>query len=585
MAEPGSKAGLTRKQKYEKLVAQMKNDIQSFLSHWKDLNDYILPRRGRFQLTDRNRGDRRTKNIIDSTATFAARTLSSGMMSGITSPARPWFRLSTPDPDLAERATVKDWLHTVTQRMSTVFLRSNWYNVLPTLYYDLGVFGTAAMMIEEDDEDVIRCSSFPVGSYYIANDSKGRVRVFVREFGMTVRQIVERFGRNGDDMSNISTPVRTAWEQGTLDTWFDVVHVIAPNPEYDVNRLGSRYKQFTSCYYERGNNDPDLYLEEKGYHEFPVFVPRWAVTGEDVYATDCPGMTVLGDVKALQLGEKRAAQAMEKQLNPPMVAPPSMQSFRLSIIAGDVSYVPEGPNTNSTFRPAHEVKPALQEWEYRQERIRQRINEGMYANLFLMLAYSDPSRGKQPVTATEIAERQEEKLLALGPVLEQLNQDLLDPGIDRVFAIMMRAGLIPPPPQELEGVSLRVEYISIMAQAQKMIGLSSLERFSGFLSQQLAATPQDPSILDKVDRDQMIDEYADMTGIPPRIIVPDEQVAAIRAQRAKAAQAQRATESAMQEARAAKDLSAAKTSPDNALGQLLGGMGGSGAGTIPGLAA
>jgi hypothetical protein len=86
MAEAGSKLQLTRKQKYEKLLSQLKNDITSFISHWKDLNDYILPRRGRFQLTDRNRGDRRTKNIIDSTATFAARTLSSGMMSGITSP-------------------------------------------------------------------------------------------------------------------------------------------------------------------------------------------------------------------------------------------------------------------------------------------------------------------------------------------------------------------------------------------------------------------------------------------------------------------------------------------------------------------
>jgi hypothetical protein len=579
---PGSKASLTKKQKYEKLAGQLKNDPMSFISHWKDLNDYILPRRGRFQLTDRNRGERRSKNIIDSTATFAARTLSSGMMSGITSPARPWFRLSTPDPDLGERASVKDWLHTVTQRMSTVFLQSNWYNILPTLYYDLGVFGTGAMMIEEDDEEVIRCTSFPVGSYYIANDSKGRVRVFVREFGMQVRQIVEKFGDNGNDLSKISTPVRNAWEQGSLDAWFDIVHVIAPNPEHDVNRLDSKYKAFASCYYERGNNDPELFLEEKGYDEFPVFVPRWSVTGEDVYATDCPGMTVLGDVKALQLGEKRSAQAMEKQLNPPLVGPTSLRNSKVSELPGDITWVDE--TVPNQLRPLHEVKPSLQDWEYRQERIRQRINEGMYANLFLMLAYTDPSRGKQPVTATEIAERQEEKLLALGPVLEQLNQDLLDPGIDRVFAIMVRMGLIPPPPEELVNVALKVEYISIMAQAQKMIGLSSLERFSGFVNSQLAATPNDPSILDKVDRDQMIDEYADMTGIPPRIIVPDEQVTAIRAQRAKAAEAERATAAAAQEARAAKDLSGARTGADNLLGQLLGG-GNAGAGSIPGLAA
>jgi hypothetical protein len=392
------------------------------------------------------------KNIIDSTATFAARTLSSGMMSGITSPARPWFRLSTPDPDLGERATVKDWLHTVTQRMSTVFLQSNWYNVLPTLYYDLGVFGTGAMMIEEDDEEVIRCTSFPVGSLLHRQRFKGPgscLRPRIRYAGPADRREVRRqWQRSLQDLDTGQERVGA----GFARRWFDIVHVIAPNPEHDVNRLDSKYKAFASCYYERGNNDPELFLEEKGYDEFPVFVPRWAVTGEDVYATDCPGMTVLGDVKALQLGEKRSAQAMEKQLNPPLVGPTSLRNSKVSELPGDITWVDE--TVPNQLRPLHEVKPSLQDWEYRQERIRQRINEGMYANLFLMLAYSDPSRGKQPVTATEIAERQEEKLLALGPVLEQLNQDLLDPGIDRVFAIMVRMGLIPPPPEELVNVAL-----------------------------------------------------------------------------------------------------------------------------------
>lgn len=571
MAELGSRdTASTKKQKYERLRTNLENERSSFLSHWRELNDYILPRRGRFQVTDRNRGDRRTKNIIDSTATFAARTLSSGMMSGVTSPARPWFRLTTPDPDLAERATVKDWLHIVTQRMSTIFLRSNWYNVLPTLYYDLGIFGTAAMMIEEDDEDVIRCTSFPVGSYMIANDSKGRVRIFMREFGMTVRQIVERFGENGKNMENLSTVIRESWENNrNLDNWHDVVHVIMPNPEYDTQKLESKYKPFVSCYYEKARQD-DLYLEESGYDEFPIFVPRWAVTGEDVYATDCPGMTVLGDVKQLQLGEKRGMQAIEKQINPPLVGPPSMRNFKVSELPGDISWVSE--SQYQTLRPLHEVTPQIRDLEYKQDQVRSRIRSGMYADLFLMLAYSDPTRGKQPVTATEVAERQEEKLLALGPVLEQLNQDLLDPGVDRLFAIMLRAGLIPEPPQELEGVPLKVEYISIMAQAQKMIGLSSLERFTGFvgnLALSQANAPQS-AVWDKIDLDQSIDEYAEMTGVPPRIVVPDEQVAQVRADRAQAEAQQRAVEQATQESVAARNLSQAKTGPDNALGQLLG---------------
>lgn len=567
MSAPGSRLLLTKKQRYNRQLVDLKNEQSSFVSHWRDLGDYILPRRVRLTQTDRNKGDRRSRNIIDSTASLSARTLSSGMMAGVTSPARPWKRLTTPDPALAEFATVKDWLHTVNQRMDTVFLRSNLYNVLPILYYDMGVFATGGMFCEEDDEAVVRFTSFPVGSYYIANDKKGRVRVFAREFGMSVRQIVEKFGQNGDDMSNVSQAVKQAWENNKLDQWIDVVHVIDPNLDHNVDRLESKYKAFASCYYERAG-DGDVYLEESGYEEFPGLFGRWSVTGEDSYGTDCPGMMVLGDVRQLQLGEKRGMQAIEKQINPPLVGPPSMRNFKVSELPGDISWVSE--SQYQTLRPLHEVKPQIRDLEYKQEQVRTRIRRGMYEDLFLMLAYSDPSRGKQPVTATEIAERQEEKLLALGPVLEQLNQDVLDPLIDRTFAIMVRAGLIPPAPRELEGVDLKVEYISIMAQAQKMVGLSAVDRFIGFMGQLALTSPNDPSILDKWDRDQTIDEYADMTGVPPRIVVPDEQVAAKRAERAQAEAQQRAVEQATQESVAARNLSQAKTGPDNALGQLLG---------------
>lgn len=567
MPKPGQLLQLTKRERYNRLLAELKNEQNSFTSHWRELGDYILPRRARFTLTDRNKGERRSRNIIDSTATFSARTLSSGMMSGVTSPARPWKRLTTPDPDLAEFASVKDWLHTVNRRMDTVFLRSNLYNALPILYYDMGVFGTGGIFTEEDDEMVVRFTSFPVGSYYIANDSKGRVRVFMREFGMTVQQIVEKFGKNGADLSQMSQAVKNAWENDKLQQWIDVVHVVTANLEYDVNRLESKYKPFASCYYEK-NGSEDKYLDESGYEEFPGLFGRWSVTGEDTYATDCPGMMVLGDVKQLQLGEKRGMQAIEKQINPPLVGPPSMRNFKVSELPGDISWVAE--SQYQTLRPLHEVKPEIQQLEYKQEQVRSRIRRGMYEDLFLMLAYSDPSRGKQPVTATEIAERQEEKLLALGPVLEQLNQDVLDPLIDRTFAIMVRAGLIPEPPRELEGVPLKVEYISIMAQAQKMVGLSSVDRFIGFMGQLALTSPNDPSVLDKWDRDQTVDEYAEMTGIPPRMVVTDDQVAAIREERAKSEQLAQAAALANQASATAKNLSQSNTSGDNALAQLMG---------------
>ncbi len=566
----------TKRQQFEVLRGQLENDRSSFMSHWRDLSDYVLPRRARFTVTDVNRGDRRNLKIIDSTASLAVRTLRSGMMSGITSPARPWFRLTTPEQGLEETGAVKDWLHAVSTKMSAVFLKSNLYNVLPIIYGDMGVFGTAAMFLEEDFDDVVRFYPFPIGSYSIATNAKLQVDVFMRDFRMTVRQLVMKFGlTNPDkpkeiDWSRFSNAVRTSWDQGLYEAWFDVVHIVKPNPEYDPKKIQSKYKKFLSCYYERGYmgntmsyNGPedDRYLSEKGYDFFPVLCPRWEITGEDTYATDCPGMIALGDIKQLQVQEKRGAQAIEKMVNPPMVGPSSMKNFKASILPGDITYDDSRDGTKG-FRPAHEVNFRIQELEMKQGQVRQRIQRAFYEDLFLMLAESD----RRNITAREIDERHEEKLLALGPVLEQINQDLLDPLIDNVFNIMLNQNLLPPPPQELQGMKLRVEYISIMAQAQKLVGIGGIERFMGFAGQVAQFKAE---ALDKIDVDQALDIYGDMTSIPPGIVRPDEEVSQIRDQRAQAQQAQQRAEQMQAATASAKNLSGASLEGDNALTRIV----------------
>lgn len=568
-----------RRQQYELLRSQLVNERASFIPHWRELSDFILPRRPRFVVTDVNRGERRSQKIIDSTATLAARTLSSGMMAGVTSPARPWFRLTTPDPGLAEFGPVKSWLHVVTERMLTVFLRSNLYNALPVLYQDIGVFATSAMSIEEDFDDVLRFYVFPVGSYMITNDDKLQVRSFVREFRMTVRQMVERFAKKDErgrvtDWSNFSQHVRSQSESGQAESWIDVVHVILPNDEFDPRKLDAKFKRYRSVYYENGyssasasryirGEDDDRVLRDSGFDLFPILAPRWEVTGEDVYGTNCPGMTALGDIKQLQLGEKRGAQAIEKMVNPPMTGPTALRTQKASILPGDITYV-DVREGQQGFRPAHEVNPRIQELEAKQAQIRQRIRRSFYEDLFLMLANLD----RREITAREIEERHEEKLLALGPVLEQLNQDLLDPLIDNAFDIMLRQGFIPEPPDEIAGMTLKVEYISIMAQAQKLIGLAGVERFAQFTGA-VAAQSGHPEVIDKVDLDQMIDVYAERTGVPPSIVRSDDAVLAIRQARAQAQQEAAQMQAVREAGKIAKDFARADMSKENALTRLL----------------
>lgn len=565
-----------RRRRYEILRSQMYDERSSFIGHWTDLGNYILPRRPRFTISDRNRGDRRNQKIIDSTATLAARTLRSGMMSGVTSPARPWFRLTTNDQKLAESGDVKIWLNEVTELMRTVFLRSNVYNTLPIVYGDLGVFGTAAMLIEEDfTGDIIRTYAFPVGSYMLGNDDKLQVRVFMRDFMMTVRQIVEKFGRQPDgkiDWTNISDTVKQAWEENKPESWVSVTHVIAGNDEYQIGSPVNKRKRYRSCYYERGIVDSsdqytgsvaEKFLSESGYDYFPVLAPRWEIVGEDVYGVDCPGMSSLGDVKQLQLGEKRIMQAIEKMVNPPMVGPTSLKKSAPSILPSDITYVDERDGVKG-FRPAHEVNPRIAELEEKQEQVRFRIRRAFFEDLFLMLASTD----RRQITAREVQERHEEKLLALGPVLEQLNQDLLDPLIDITFDIMVSKGLIPEPPETIQGDNLKVEYISVMAQAQKLSDVAGLERFGMMVGDMVKATG-DPTVIDKIDMDQFVDVYSDRLGVPPDVVRSDEAVADLRAQRANAQKQQAAIENARQVTGAVKDLAETDLEKDSALSRVI----------------
>lgn len=547
-------AAETLKEQLQKQQAQLTNDRSSFDPHWRELSDFINPRGSRFLVTDVNRDDRRNTKIVDPTATLAARTLSSGMMSGITSPARPWFKLATPDPDMMDYGPVKLWLEVVQRRMNEVFNKSNIYQSLPLLYASLGNYSTGAMAVLDDDSDVIRTMMFPIGSYYMANSARGSVDTCFRKFSMTVRQLVMEFGLN-----NVSTSVESLWAAGSYESWIEVIHAVYPNIDRDTAKLNSKNKPVKSVYYEVGG-DSDKVLRESGFDEFPIMAPRWEVNGEDVYGSSCPGMIALGQVKALQLEQKRKSQLIDKATNPPMVGPSSLRNQRVSLLPGDITYIDQVTGQDG-FKPAYLVNPNTADLLADIQDTRQIINSAYFVDLFMML--QNINTRSMPVEA--VIEMKEEKLLMLGPVLERLNDECLNPLIDRTFSIMARKNLLPPPPDVLQGMPLRIEYISVMAQAQKSIGLSSLSSTVGFIGQLAQAKPE---ALDKLNVDQAIDAFAEMSGVSPTVIVPQEQVEQVREQRAQQQQQQQMVAMGMAAAQGAKTLSEAQTADPSVLTAL-----------------
>jgi hypothetical protein len=293
---------------------------------------------------------------------------------------------------------------------------------------------------------------------------------------------------------------------------------------------------------------------------FPALAPRWQTTGGDIYGNS-PGMEALGDIKQLQHEQLRKAQAIDYQVRPPLQVPTSMKNRDVETLPGGVSFV-DANTPQGGIRSAFEVNLNLQYLLNDIMDCRERIRGAFYADLFLMLANATDTR----MTATEVAERHEEKLLMLGPVLERLHNELLSPLIDMTFTRMVEAGVLLPPPPELQGMELSVEFVSMLAQAQRAIGTNSVDRFVGNLG---VVAGMKPEVLDKFNGDAWVDAYADMLGVDPNMLVAGDQVAVIRDARNQAMAAQAQMDSMKQQAETARDLAAAKTVEPSALTNVI----------------
>lgn len=529
--------------------AQLKDERSSWVGHWREISELVLPRSGRFLASDRNKGEKRHNHIYDSTATRAARVLAAGLMAGMTSPARPWFRLTTSSPDLDESAGVKAWLAEVTRIMQMVFAKSNTYRALHMMYEELGSFGTAASVVLPDFKNIVHHHTLTAGEYAIATDARGMVDTLYREFEMTVAQMVGEFG-----LEACSEQVQNLYRAGNLDQWVLVVHGIEPRSLRESGKAGGRNMPWRSVYFEPAAASGKL-LRESGFKQFPALCPRWATSGGDIYGNS-PAMEALGDIKQLQHEQLRKAQGIDYQTKPPLQVPSAMKNYELDTLPGGVSFVDAAGGGG--IRSAFEVQLDLSHLLADIGDVRERIKSSFYADLFLMLANGNNGQ----MTATEVAERHEEKLLMLGPVLERLHNEVLDPLIEMTFERMVEAGIVPTPPEELQGQELNVEFVSMLAQAQRAIATNSIDRFVGNLG---AVAGMKPDVLDKLDADRWADAYADMLGIDPELIVPNEKVALIRQQRAQAQAQQAQAEQMAQGADMAQKLSKADTGGQNAL--------------------
>lgn len=557
-AMPATKETDTGAQKARKRWKALYDDARDWRVQWSALRDYILPWRGAFLDSDtesrQTQGATKSSKIINPVATRASEVLASGLMSGLTSRSRPWFRLGLHDRALADRPNVKAWLTTARDIMLHTMAKSNFYGATYNLYQEVAAFGYNAMLILDDPETVIRCFPTTIGEAYVGVNDTLRPSKLYRKLWLTAEQMVQWFG-----IDRLSISAKAAYERGDITTKFLIIHAIEERPG-GSSSTEPKKMPWSSVYFEDSSTD-DTFLLVSGFPTCPFCAPRWDVVGTDIYGGG-PGLFALADVKQLQAMEKDKIVALDKMVNPPMNAPASLRSTGGSVVPGAVNYVDTQAGMQG-FTPAYQVNPDLNGLAVELQRVEDRIGRTFYVDLFLTMTGTT-----KRMTATEVDERREEKLVTLGPVIQRLQDEFLEVVVDRVFDILLRKKMLPPIPAELADVELKVEYISPLAQAQKAVAIGGVQQLAQYVA---GIAPMNPDVLDKMDFDESIDQYADMLGVPPGIIRSDEDVAQLREQRAQQ-QAQMQQMAAMQQqAETAKTLGDTPLAQDNVLGAMIGG--------------
>lgn len=556
MAE--TKATQTIRSQLEGRLTGLRTDRYSWWLHQAELARFILPRRYRWLVTPNqmNRGSPINASIIDSTGTIAARVLAAGMMSGMTSPTRQWFQLRIEGFAPEDDNPVNTWLAEVRNRMMKVFAESNFYNSIAVMYMDLAVFGTAPMLIYEDYEDVINCVNPCAGEYYLGLNDKLEACIFYREIIQTVFQLYTWFGEN------CPKDVLAAYKQGgtSLTNEFAVIHAVVPN--WEGSGVNKRF-EYAEFYWVRGSAETDpLFLRQKGYYDFPGITPRWDVTGNDAYGRS-PGMDALGDIKQLQQEQKRKAQAIDKLANPPMRADVELKNQPASTIPGGITYITKKDGVG--FEPVYQnFRPPIQELMEDIKQVQERIQRIFFNDLFMMFQQMEA----EPRSATAIDARREEKMVMLGPVLERLQSEALDPTVERTFNIMHRGGLLPPPPPEVAGANIEIEYVSMLAQAQKATETTGIERLFQITGNLAAIHPE---ALDVVNWDRNLEKYSSLLGNDPDAINTPEMIQELRDAKRQQQQAQYMADVGQGAAKAGKTLSETDVGGgQNALAAMLG---------------
>lgn len=508
-------------QKFELLKGRRAN----WDAHWKEASDYVLP--------DNNNvygvyspGEKKGIKVFDNTPTHANELLASALHGMLTNPASYWFWLRTGVKEIDEQDDVRKWLQHAAIKMHEVMNASNFQTEIHEVYQGLGAVGTWTLLIDEDDDSIVRFLARPIYSSYIQENYKGLVDSLYREFKLNFREVKQQFENkeNEEEIKKLSRQYKD-------DDEVTLIHCVFPREDFDNTSVPKRFK-YASVYVCKV---PELLLSESGYREFPYAVPRWSKMSGEIYGRS-PAMKCLADIKMLNKIMLTQIKGLEKTVDPPLLVQDDGIIFPLKLIPGGLNFYRAGME-----RPIMPLQTDARV-DYGQkalEDLRSRIRQSFFIDQLKL------HEGPQ-MTATEVNERIEEMLRLMGPILGRLHHELLKPTIDRVFNIMLRRGALPAPiPMALSKSKLQIKYSSQIAKAQRTSEANNFTRVMGIIA---PIAQVQPEIMERINGDGVIKYVTGIYDIPEEVLRTDKELKQIHDMRAMQAEQQAKMQQQMQAA-------------------------------------
>lgn len=516
-----------------KRLESLKARRTTWEDHWQEIGDYYNVRKNTITQT-LYPGHKRRVTLYETTGVQAAETLAGALHGMLTNPSVRWFDLFTGRDEIDALDNVRLWLQKTSLHMFNALNNSNFQKAIHEFYIDLVTFGTSALLAVGHDRKILNFIPVFIGELYVDENDEGRIDEVYREQKWNAKKIVQRFG-----IENVGKEVRRAFEKNDTRE-FTIIHAVYPsmlgNKEAPTNR------PYISQYLLK---EEKVELELKGFREMPYIVARWAKAPGEIYGRS-PAMSALADVKMLNKMDEVVIKGAEKVVDPPLQMPDDGYILPIVTKPAGLNYFRAG--TQDRIQPIFNdarIDFGFQAMEDRRKRVR----DAFFIDQLQL------SQGPQ-MTATEVLQRTEEKMRLLGPMLGRQQDEFLRPLIDRIFEIMSRKNLIRKEeiPEELSDANLDVQYSSLIAKSQKAAEAQNLLRSVEMIGPIAQAKPE---VLDLINGDEYVKTVFKLQNIPQDILNPDDDVQAMRQQRAQAQQKAQAQQDAQLQAQVASQLGAA----------------------------